>query len=388
MILNLKLVIYLSSNMKNFLILFLLSGFILSCSSDKNTPKENPIYNPEYGIWQERENPPVEFELVQTFGSEDATSKELIGGITAMFTDNNQNLYVLDDRLSKLISFDKNGKVRWVTGSKGRGPGDFENAWNMTWDGNETIYVSNIARSRIDLFNLDGQFLNTLSTSNEKLKRVNIHGFIKDNLVVSRNITGSFAKEFMFVNTDNPNSILSSFIVNLTGELKIPQGISWFSNVSILEDQLVVAGMSEYSYSFYNIDSTKTKKLNRDFDKIMRAGFFQNDNGSAIGSMGGLNPILKAGSQYYIATAAWPTNIDDPDQYMKDMNSGKNIRAEFRNTTDIYDQDFQLLYSIESDEFINQELGLISHSDSEGFIYSINFSPYPHVKKIKLSKAE
>ena len=73
---------------------------------------------------------------------------------------------------------------------------------------------------------------------------------------------------------------------------------------------------------------------------------------------------------------------------MKDMNSGKNIRPEFRNTTDIYDQDFQLLYSIETDEFINQELGLISHSDSEGFVYSINFSPYPHVKKFKLPKVE
>ncbi|OAN60373.1 hypothetical protein A8B79_10525 [Balneola sp. EhC07] len=374
--------------MKNFLILFLLSGFILSCSSDKNTPEENPIYNPEYGIWQERENPPVEFELVQTFGSEDATSKELIGGITAMFTDNNQNLYVLDDRLSKLISFDKNGKVRWATGSKGRGPGDFENAWNMIWDGKLTIYISNIARSRIDLFNLNGEFLKTLSVNNEKLKGVNIHGFMENKMVVSRSISGSFAKEFFFINPDNPDSISSSFIVDLTGELNIPQGMSWFSNVSILEDQMVVAGISEYSYSFYNIDSTKTKKLTRDFDKIMRAGFFQNDNGRAIGSMGGLNPILKAGNEFYIATAAWPTNIDDPDQYMKDMNSGKNIRAEFRNTTDIYDQNFQLLYSIESDEFINQELGLISHSDSEGFVYSINFSPYPHVKKFKLSKAE
>lgn len=370
----------------------MLSSLIFSCSNKSEVEDSETtniiISNPEYGVWQDRETPPVEFELVQIFGEENAPEEELLGGVTTMFADEDQNIYVLDDRLSKLISFGKNGAVRWVTGSKGRGPGDFENAWNMTWDGNQTIYVSNIARSRIDLFNLKGEFLYTLSIDNEKLKNVSIHGFLNDKLVVSKTISGSFAKEFMFIKPDKPDSVIASFTVDLTGQLKVPQSISWFSNVSILEDQLVVAGMSEYSYSFYKIDSIKTKKLNRDFDKIMRAGFFQNDNGRAIGSMGGLNSILKAGNEFYIATAAWPTNVDDPDQYMKDMNSGKNIRAEFRNTIDIYNQNFQLLYSIESDEFINQELGLISHSDSEGFVYSINFSPYPHVKKFKLSKAE
>ena len=100
--------------------------------------------------------------------------------------------------------------------------------------------------------------------------------------------------------------------------------------------------------------------------------------------MGGLNQLLKVGDEFYISTAGWPTNIEDPDQYMKDLNSGKDRRAIYRNTTDLFDEDFTLLYSIESDGYINEKLGLIIHTDDKGYLYSMNFSPYTHIKKYKL----
>jgi len=373
--------------MYRFFVTVMLTSLLISCSekSQKESSENKMIIsNPEYGIWQDREVPPFEFELVQTFGAEVAPENEILGAVTAMFTDKEQNLYILDNRLSKLLSFDKTGQLRWVSGKSGRGPSDFENAWKMIWDGKQTIYISNIARSRIDLFSLDGTFIKTLNVNNEKLKGFNIHGFVEDKMVVSRSISGSFAKEFFFINPENTDSISSSFIVDLTGELNIPQGMSWFSNVSILNDQLVIAGMSDYSYTFYDSDSTKIKQVNRDFSNIMRAGFFQNDNGRSIGSMGGLNQFLKVGNEFYISTAGWPTNIDDPDQYMKDLNSGKDRKAVYRNTTDIFDENFKLLYSIESDGYINEELGLINHADDKGYVYSINFSIYTHIKKYKL----
>ncbi|MEP1151814.1 MAG: 6-bladed beta-propeller [Balneola sp.] len=375
--------------MNKFVFIVILSiflSFLYSCSktSSENTTNYQVITNPEYGIWQERETPQVEFELVQLFGEENAPEEELLGGITAMFTDDDQNVYVLDDRLSKLISFDKNGEVRWVTGSKGRGPGDFENAWNMIWDGNETIYVSNIARTRIGLFNLKGEFLKTLSITNEELKTVNLNGFIGDKIVVSKSISGSFLTKFILFNPADPDSILSSFSVDLTGDLKIPQGLSWLAKAWTLDDQLVVADISNYSFSFYNSDNMKTQQLDRNFDRIMRPGFYQNGNNKAMGSMGGLNTIVKLGNEYYITTASWPTNVDDPDQYMKNYGSEKQTNAEFSNTTDLFDQDFQLLYSIESDGFINEKLGLIEHSDNENYVYARSNTPYPHIKKYRL----
>lgn len=376
--------------MNKLVLIFILSfvlSFLYSCSktSSENPSNNQIITNPEFGIWQDQETPHIEFELVQIFGDENASEDELLGGVTAMFTDEDQNVYVLDDRLSKLISFDKNGEVRWVTGSKGRGPGDFENAWNMIWDGEQTIYVSNIARSRIDLFDLKGEFLKTLSINNEELKTANINAFLDGNMVVSQGVSGSLSTKFIFFNPSNPDSILTSFNVDLTDGLKTPEGMSWLSNASILDNQVVVASLSNYSYSFFNNEGIKTQQINRDFDKLKRPGFFRNENGSAIGSMGGLNPLLKVGNDFYISTANWPTNIDDPDQYMKDISAGKKISAEFRNTTDLFDQDFKLLYSIESEGFTNEELGLIEHIDNENYVYARSYTPYPHIKKFRIA---
>jgi hypothetical protein len=66
------------------------------------------INNPEQGVWQDRQEPPISFELVQAFGSEFpdvgaafSTSSKIAG----VETDGEGNVYILDNQVPLLVKY-------------------------------------------------------------------------------------------------------------------------------------------------------------------------------------------------------------------------------------------------------------------------------------------
>ncbi|HSH50466.1 MAG TPA: hypothetical protein VK982_01970, partial [Bacteroidales bacterium] len=85
------------------------------------------INNPERGVWQDRQDSVLSFELVQVYGTDypdDNAVFSSVNGILSVDTDEFANVYVLDNDAHMLVKFSPDGEVLWKIDQKGKGPGD------------------------------------------------------------------------------------------------------------------------------------------------------------------------------------------------------------------------------------------------------------------------
>tara|TARA_R110002096_G_scaffold432801_2_gene650250 strand:+ start:11163 stop:12293 length:1131 start_codon:yes stop_codon:yes gene_type:complete len=373
--------------MKKLTTLLLSVLVFLSCTNKQNPnsgTSNNVIINPEYGDLQSQESPPINFELVQTFGNDQDDENTLFIYIKSIFVDTDQNIYALDPYSPKLISYSKTGAVRWIVDSPGKGPGDLDQPKGMVWNNNNLIYLSNINGHRIDVFNLEGEFVESLSLPESKRSLEPI-GYSDEKLILATEVGGAFAKKFSVFDINNLSSPKTTFTIDETGDIEVPVSSSWFSQATLLDGEIVYGGVSEYKYSFVNLDSTKDKTVQREFGKIVRPGFFEDDEGSVIGALGGMRPPLKLSSGHYLTSASWPVDIDDPDAFIQNMFMGITTEYKLENTIDLFDKNWNLLYSIESEEPEHPDYGAPQFVDSEGYLYSIFTIPFAHIKKFSIT---
>lgn len=375
--------------MKNYTILLCSILVLLSCT-DKETDKLNTknskseISNPEYGEWQLREPSPIKFENVEKYGVETTDEDAILMVVSSMFVDNDENVYVLDARAQKVISYNKLGDVRWTIDSPGRGPGDISQPKNIVWNKKDEFYLSNLNGNRIDLFSLEGIFLVTIEVP-EIENAIELVGYSGNKLIVNSPIRGKFGNKYSVLNADSNYSIQNSFTLDVTGEIKVPIESAWFPKTILLEGELVHGGVSEYEYHFWNLDSTKVKVVKREFEKLVRPGLMEDEEGSVVAALGGMNPPLKINANYYIASSNWPVDVDDPDVFLEGLYNGTITEFKLQNTIDFYDKNWNLLYSAEGNEAEHSDFGNPRYVDSKGFVYSSFTAPYPHIKKFKVT---
>ena len=73
--------------------------------------------------------------------------------------DSEENLYVTDQTVHKIVIFDKDGAFLDKWGEAGAGEGQFNRPSGMTFDKNNNLYVSDSLNHRVQKFTKDGKFL-------------------------------------------------------------------------------------------------------------------------------------------------------------------------------------------------------------------------------------
>jgi hypothetical protein len=102
----------------------------------------------------------VEFKLEKTFGAETEPKEAMLLRAFYLNVDKNKNIYILDNS-ERLVSFSSDGTFRWQVNKIGKGPGDIENPRGMAIDGEKFLYLANINGTRIDKYDLNGNYINT-----------------------------------------------------------------------------------------------------------------------------------------------------------------------------------------------------------------------------------
>jgi hypothetical protein len=74
--------------------------------------------------------------------------------------DSEENIYVLDGENCRIQKFDKNGIYLQSIGKKGQGPGEFDRPWGICFDPQQNIYVRETRE--IDIFDAKGRYLRTI----------------------------------------------------------------------------------------------------------------------------------------------------------------------------------------------------------------------------------
>ncbi len=103
------------------------------------------------------------FEEELSIGVEVGDENTVFGGRIYFNADDEGNIYVNDRDRQKIQKFDAQGQYLLTIGRKGRGPGEFANAWNPEFDKDGNLYVFDQSNRRISFFTTDGEYLKQIS---------------------------------------------------------------------------------------------------------------------------------------------------------------------------------------------------------------------------------
>jgi hypothetical protein len=357
---------------KQIFILSTLLCVLNSCSqSQKGTTSNDPtiIENPEYGILQDAENPPVRFELVSS--TELIFENDLIiGNINAFTVDDNGNMYFLDSNQGKMVSLDPNGEFRFVTGQKGRGPGDIENAYSIAYN-DQTIYLTNVSSSRIDAFDLQGNFISSTNQSKD-ITFGTIIGFTDDEHIIFRSVVWGELADNMAITelTGDSIAVSNQFKVSYTEDVQISSGMSSSADMMLHDNELYAGHLSDYMINIYDLKGNRVKTIQRNFNNLIPPGFSESSSGSTIMGFGGVYPVGVLSNGYLFVRTQWPTNVKDPNEHVKKFRNGNAPDIVFANSLDVFDSNGTLLYSFES-KGMNPEIGAIQFIDNKDHIYTV-----------------
>jgi hypothetical protein len=149
----------------------------------------------------------LELKLEKVF--EIGQKKIFFESITAVYEDEKENIYVLDEKAYKVYRFSNEGNLQLIFGNRGQGPGDFISPHSLyvTPDGNIII---NDLRDYVSVFDKQGKFLNRIKISKGlDLNLLNpelFYGWIwtrkgKQQVLLDKN--GEIKQSFFFVSNDD-----------------------------------------------------------------------------------------------------------------------------------------------------------------------------------------
>jgi hypothetical protein len=94
-----------------------------------------------------------------SIGKDEGQDWELLGRVSQVAFDKNDNLFIFDSESSRILMFDAKGAFLREIGKKGGGPGEFANPSGFVLLSNGTIAVSD--NGNYQLFSADGKYLRT-----------------------------------------------------------------------------------------------------------------------------------------------------------------------------------------------------------------------------------
>ena len=94
-----------------------------------------------------------------SIGQKEGDENTMLGEAVSFNTDDEGNFYITEWDKKRILKFDQSGKYLLTIGSKGQGPGEFQNLSVARFDANGDVYVTDIAARRISFFDKKGSFL-------------------------------------------------------------------------------------------------------------------------------------------------------------------------------------------------------------------------------------
>ncbi|MFW9972453.1 MAG: 6-bladed beta-propeller, partial [Candidatus Odinarchaeota archaeon] len=109
----------------------------------------------------------ITFELEEnlSIGNED-NENYMFFNLSRIAFDSEQNIFVLDAGNCRIQKFDKNGNFLQTIGRRGQGPGEFEQPRSIQFDLKNRIYVYDSLRRNLYVFEKDGKFKKTIRLAN------------------------------------------------------------------------------------------------------------------------------------------------------------------------------------------------------------------------------
>lgn len=214
-----------------------------------------------------------------TIGVKDGEEEYMFLEAIQLDVDEEESIYVLDRKASRIKVYDKNGKFLRAIGKRGQGPGEVQGPRDIQITPQNEILVNDMSTRRLLFFNLDGQFLREASAGKMWL-------FIDPKANSKGNIIGGY-----MVLDEKPSFQLKKFNPNLepieditTLEVAKPPVIDpRFPRIhwDVMEGDRIIWGVqSQYVFHILDGEGKLIRKIVKDYDPV---DFTEEDKGSVLG---------------------------------------------------------------------------------------------------------
>ena len=356
-----------------------------ACSnSETETPSlkvvDGVIMNPSVGIWQDTDIEPLRFDLVETIDLS-LIDEPVISSLGYLKMDDEGNFYFYDRNISQLISVDPKGKLRWAVGQEGKGPGDFENPFGMDIY-NGKIYVMNVQGTRLDEFEMDGEFVRSIDVPSG-VQFPSLVGIRDDGLLLLSGAKfGTIGTDIYTATIGDSLILVDNFSIVETDDEEYDRATSRGS-ITMLEDSFIYAFSVDYKYNIYGYDGDLKTEVDREFEGVLGPGVYAQDNSISMYTLGRVSGSVVFDDGSYLVEVRYPTNIKDPNDYARRASTGETESPDYVEFLDYYSPNHQLLYTFDDNDFV-QSLGNLSLRDSDGYYYS-PFSQGLVIKKYSIN---
>lgn len=362
-------------------------GTIAGCSA-RNAEIEDDgltIHNPHHGLWQDRNEVPVRFELEQVFGADEEPVDAILGGVQHSLVDADGNVYLFDPTSSRLVGFAPDGSVRWSTGQEGQGPGEFQRVRGLVWNGLDQLYVLNQSGNLLETYGTDGVHRGGVSVDLDSLNFPGLVGFVQPDLFVFETFAPSgLGTRLVLARRGDSWKQVGSIEEDQSQSAPVVEHIYSGPDVRVIGEKIIVGHISQYRFATYDTTGSLVRVIRRDMHDLVRPGRFQKNGMRAIGTFSQLGPFLRLRSGHALAYAGWAANIDDPDEAIKSMvESDDAITPEWVHEIDVYDAMDRLLYTIPGDGYF-PEIGHPEFVDAAGRLYTSVHEPYPQLRRYRV----
>jgi hypothetical protein len=262
-------------------------------------------------------------EKISEIGISEGDENYIFGSINDVEVDKWGNIYVLDQKMSRVTKFDEDGKFIHKFGKKGQGPGEFEFPEAMALNSERLIYV--LSSERVIEFDENGRFIHQFP--------INFYGIdiaidAEGNLI----LIGPSEDEIFHV-YDKKGNHLYSF-----GEgFEIPEEFSKYKGSRLfklpirlwaIEDEIYILNPYRYEIHIYR-DAIFIKKLSKDTPDYLRPEIKEAVPGGFAGYVSD-NLIHKRGKRLFVffngRTSNW-LDIYHDEQFVKSIKVEGSLKA-------------------------------------------------------------
>lgn len=193
----------------------------------------------------------------------------MFANLRSVQVDNDENIYVLDQKFIKVRVYDKDGKHIRSFGTQGQGPGEFERPFRMIMTADEKLALLDTRNNRFSYFSKAGECLREINLGKQSMvirawpdSQGNVYGHILE-------FTESSSKMLLIKFDADFNRIMN--MAEMEGEAKIgefnPIEYSFVYNI-MPDDRIIWANNQEYCIHVLSSSGNLLKKIYKDYDQV------------------------------------------------------------------------------------------------------------------------
>jgi hypothetical protein len=345
------------------------------------------VSNPAEPLWAADESAGVRFEMEQIFGVESEPEEAILAQVAGVAIDDAGNVYVTDRQDNRVVAFDRSGNVLWSAGREGEGPGEFQRAGGIAWDGDSTLYIDD-NRTTVSLWSTAGEYIGSERLVDYELERSSVVDFFEPGvlLLVSGGDGAVGAGIALLHVAAPPWQKLTEFFVDVANE-PVASNINVGVGVSIVGDDLAVGDVDSYDIRFFDREGRLTRVVSQPASHL--PGVAQTDRAWSVMSF--VSPPQPLPDGRLLGWSYGPIGIDDPDAELArrlQPREGVGEPPLSMSTLDLFDAEGRLLTSIRREAPLpdgrRPEIGSPRTIGPDGRLYTTVEDPFPQVRRYRV----